>query len=109
MIKLDVNINSIDRAFFQAECNKRGVRIYPVPNYGMYILEMEFNKTPNFEPYAIQSIVRGETRYTPKSDQWIDKIFAKYRQIYLTRIKPRLSQGKEVRPGTVRALYNISK
>ena len=106
MIKQDIDINQREREFFQAECNKRGVRIYPVPNYSMYVLEIEFSKSASFEPYARQTIVRGDTRYGMKSREWVDKIYSKYRQIYLTRIKPRLAQGKEVKPGTVRANYN---
>jgi len=106
MIKVDTDINYSERAFYQSECNKRGVRIYPVPNYNMYVLEIEFSKSAGFEPFATQSIMRGDTRYGMKSSDWEDKIFAKYKQIYLTRIKPRLGQGKEVKPGTVRAIYN---
>ena len=108
MIKPDTDINYNDRAFYQKECNKRGVRIYPVPNYNMYVLEIEFSRSANFEPYAKQSVVRGDTRYSIKGKEWIEKIYAKYKQIYLTRIKPRLSQGKEVKPGTIRAIYKTA-
>lgn len=108
MIKSGGHIEYKDRMFFQAECNKRGVRIYPVPNYSMYILEIEFSKTASFEPYAVQSIVRGDTRYSMKGKDWIEKIYDKYRQIYLTRIKPRVDQGKIVKPGTVRAIYKTA-
>ena len=98
----------MDANFYQSECNKRGVRIYPIPDYTMYLLEMEFNRTVEFDPVHIQSIVRGDTRYSPKKKEWVEKIQAKYKQIYETRILPRLSQGKEVNPGTIRAVYRKS-
>lgn len=92
-----------------AECNKRGVRIYAQPDYRMYVIEIEFNRSPNFEPYAVQHIVRGETRYRPDKEDWIEKIHQKYQQIYETRIKPRLDAGKEVKAGTIRANYRKNK
>lgn len=92
-------------AFYQSECNKRGVRIYPVSYYSSLILEIEFNKTADFKPFGVQQIIRGETRYEAKKPEWVEKLHEKYQQIYETRILPRLKQGKEVLPGSLRPVY----
>ena len=94
-----------EAAFFQTECNKRGVRIYPVNYYSSLILEIEFNRSPNFEIFSQQQIIRGESRYEPKGTEWIEKLRAKYEEIYNTRIKPRLDKGNEVLPGSLRPVY----
>ena len=94
-----------EAAFYQTECNKRGVRIYPVSYYSSLILEIEFNKSADFKGFSVQKIIRGETRYDPKKQEWAIKIKEKYKQIYDTRILPRLKQGKEVLPGSLRPIY----
>lgn len=94
-----------EAAFYQSECNKRGVRIYPVNYYSSVILEIEFNKTVDFKPFAVQQIIRGETRYEPKKPEWVEKLKSKYKEIYETKILPRLKQGKEVLPGSLRPVY----
>lgn len=101
---METNHNQI--AYYQTQCNDRGVRIYPINDYGKYLLVIEFSKSPRFESFAQQSLVRGDTRYDPKGNEWFEKIHAKYKQIFESRIKPRLDQGKEVKPGTIRPLYN---
>ena len=92
-------------SFYQRECNNRGVRIYPITFYSMYLLEIEFNKTATFDPVHVQSIVRGETKYNPKKKEWIEKTLSKYKEIYEVRIQPRLKLGKTVLPGTIRGIY----
>ncbi len=94
-----------EAAFYQSECNKRGVRIYPVSYYSSLILEIEFNKTIDFKPFGVQQIIRGEARYEKNKPDWVEKLRDKYKQIYETRILPRLKQGKEVLPGSLRPVY----
>ena len=95
-----------ESAFYQTQCNKRGVRIYPVSYYSSLILEIEFNRSEAFTPFSVQQIIRGETRYDPKGKEWVEKLREKYKQIYETRILPRLEKGKEVLPGSLRPVYN---
>lgn len=94
-----------EAAFYQSECNKRGVRIYPVNYYSSVILEIEFNKTADFKPFAVQQIIRGETRYETQKPEWVEKLKTKYKEIYETKILPRLKLGNQVLPGSLRPVY----
>ena len=91
--------------FYQKECNDHGIRIYPVLYYHSYVLEIEFNKTKEFNPNNTLKLIRGETRYSINKKEWVNVLHQKYEEIYHTRILPRLNTGKAVGSGTVRAIY----
>jgi len=65
-----------------SKCLKCGIRIYPVPIFGSYYLEVEINKTSKFLKKDIKKIIKGEQRFDPKKSKWIDKIREMYEYFY---------------------------
>ena len=72
---------------YMSECNKAGIRIYPVPKFGEYFLEVEFNKTSMFLKKDIRKIVKGKEMYRQKSSEWGEKIKELYKHFYNTKLK----------------------
>ena len=46
-----------------SECNKSGIRVYPIKKYGTYYLEVEYNKTSEFLSKDKIRIIKGKERY----------------------------------------------
>lgn len=81
-------------------CNSHGIRVYPVPVYGSYYMEIEFNKTPDFDPRYIRRdskgkpmVYRGKERYDPKKKDWLQKIDSMYDELYEKKVKPKLERA----------------
>ena len=72
-----------------SECNKAGVRIYPVPKNGLYTIEIEYNKTPRFRKSEIIKIKKGTQKYNPNKKDWQEKIEQLYENIYSKNLKPK--------------------
>lgn len=70
-------------------CNKEGIRIYPIVEYGKYKIEVEFNQTQEFLPRNIIRTKQGEGRYDVNGNDWFMKILELYEHLYETRIKKR--------------------
>lgn len=79
-----------EAAKYQTACNARGIRIYPVLQYGTYFLEVEYNKSKDWEPRYITKLQRGKIRFDPKKTEWIDKIRELYKELYETKVLPKL-------------------
>ena len=81
-------------------CNAHGIRIYPVLVYGKYQLEVEFNKTSEFDRRYIktnskgeQLLKRGEEKYDPSKKEWAEKIDQLYEELYEKKVKPKLEKS----------------
>jgi hypothetical protein len=74
----------------QSICNAHGIRVYPVPLYGSYFLEIEFNKSPDFDKRYILDVKRGSIRFEPKKMLWVEKIAELYEDLYMSKIEPKL-------------------
>lgn len=72
-----------------SECNKAGVRIYPIVKHGLYVLEIEYNKTARFRKDEILKIQKGNQKYSPNKNEWQEKIEQLYRNIYEKKLKPK--------------------
>lgn len=73
---------------YMSLCNKAGIRIYPVPKYGSYCLEIEFNSTSEFHYKDIKGKPKqGTERYDPKGTVWQEKIFELYEHLYKTKVE----------------------
>ncbi|MBO2546068.1 hypothetical protein J0871_16750 [Salegentibacter sp. BDJ18] len=77
-------------------CNRHGIRIYPVMNkdWGQYYIEIEYNRSPNWERRYIIKISRGKTAYNAKKKLWIERIEELYQELYETKVKPKLKKKK---------------
>lgn len=80
----------------QSLCNAHGIRIYPVPKYGYYFLEIEFNKSAEFLPRQKIKVTRGEVKYDPKKKDWVNKIHELYDQLFRTKVQPKLKKQHAV-------------
>lgn len=76
-------------AHIVSECNKAGVRIYPVVKHGMYLLEIEYNKSSRFKKGDIIKIKKGTQKYNPRKKDWQEKIEELYRNIYEKNLMPK--------------------
>lgn len=77
----------------QSICNAHGIRVYPVPMHGGYLLEIEFNKTSNFDPrYILDKPKRGKIKFDPKKMLWVEKIAELYEDLYISKIEPKLKR-----------------
>jgi len=85
-----------EEAKYMSECHKAGIRIYPIPKYGDYYLEVEFNKTSMFLPKDIKKIIKGKERYKSKGNEWVQKIHELYKHFYEKQIQPN-SEKNELR------------
>ena len=75
-----------------AACNKQGIRVYPVPKYGAYFLEVEFNKTSEFlERDRIGKPKTGEVRYDPNKKDWSDKMLELYEKLFYKYVENKKS------------------
>lgn len=80
----------------QGICNRHGIRIYPVPVYGQYKIEIEFNKSPNWEPrFQVEKPKRGSRYYDPKGKAWAEKIQELYEELYQTKVLPKLKRNEK--------------
>ena len=84
-------------------CNAHGVRVYPVGVHGTYYLEIEFNKTSQFDPRYIRRdkdgkpmVYRGKERYDPRKKEWIERIDSMYDELYEEKVKKKLEKRKSV-------------
>ena len=75
---------------YMADCNKNGIRIYPVFKYGFYYLEVEFNKTSEFLRHEIIRTKPGEIKYSTSEKLWTVKILELYEKLYRTKVRPKL-------------------
>lgn len=76
---------------YMRECNKNGIRIYPVLKYGYYYLEVEFNRTEEFNTYErLRKPKCGEIKYDPAGKEWTEKILELYEHFYQTKVRPKL-------------------
>jgi len=75
-----------------AACNKAGIRIYPVLQYGYYYLEVEFNRSSEFNRYErIGKPKRGEIKHATDSLGWVQAMLDKYKELYEEKVKPKLN------------------
>lgn len=75
---------------YMHECNKNGIRIYPIVKYGSYFLVVEFNRTHEFFPHEIIGAPKvGEVRYDPNKPEWSEKMLELYAHLYQTKIAPK--------------------
>ena len=72
------------------QCNKNGIRIYPVLKYGYYYLEIEFNRSSDFDRHEIIRTRRGEVRYDANKKEWGEKVLELYEHLYKTKVMPKL-------------------
>tara|TARA_R110002050_G_scaffold69507_2_gene150315 strand:+ start:5035 stop:5292 length:258 start_codon:yes stop_codon:yes gene_type:complete len=75
---------------YMKECNKNGIRIYPVLKYGYYYLEIEFNRTEEFNPYERIRTKPGEIKYETNGKEWTEKILELYEHLYKTKVRAKL-------------------
>lgn len=76
---------------YVSDCNKHGIRIYPVLKYGKYQLVVEFNKSSEFLPHEIIRTRMGEVRYPTETAEWSNKMLELYEHLYKTKVVPKLS------------------
>lgn len=74
-----------------SDCNKHGIRIYPVLKYGKYQLVVEFNRSAEFLPHEIIRTRMGEQRYSTNTKEWSEKMLELYEHLYKTKVAPKLS------------------
>lgn len=75
---------------FMRECNKNGIRIYPILKYGYYYLEVEFNRSEEFLAHERIRTKPGEIKYATDGKEWSDKILELYEVLYRTKVRPKL-------------------
>lgn len=76
----------------QSLCNAHGIRIYPVPKYGYYFLEIEFNRSSEFNPRHKLKVVPGKEKYDPRKKEWVEKLHDLYAQLYKTKVQPKIKK-----------------
>lgn len=76
--------------YYMSQCNKNGIRIYPVPIYGKYVLYVEYNKSSEFLAHEVIQIKPGQEKYDPNKPDWTLKILELYHHLYDRKIMPKL-------------------
>lgn len=75
---------------YMRECNKNGIRIYPILRHGYYYLVIERNKSEEFHPReVIGKPKEGEQRYDPNKEEWHVKILELYEHLYHSQVMPK--------------------
>lgn len=79
----------------QSICNANGIRIYPVNVNGYYKLEVEYNRTSDFDPRYRRKVQRGDIRYDPKKNEWVEKLYELYEKLYQDKLKSKLEKNEK--------------
>ncbi len=86
----------------QSICNKHGIRIYPVNVYGNYFLEVEYNRTGEFDPRYIRKdkdgkpmVYRGKEKYDPRKKLWAAKVHELYETLFKTKVEPKIKRDEQ--------------
>jgi len=74
----------------QSICNANGIRVYPVNLNGTYVLEVEYNRTADFDPKYRRKVQRGAVRYDPRKKEWVEKLHELYEKLYQEKLKKKI-------------------
>lgn len=86
-----------------SECNKVGIRVYPVPRGKYYYLIVAFHKKTFMHGDLIydfstgaSKIIEGKKMYHSSGKEWVEKIHELYKHFYENKIKPK-NENDELR------------